>query len=685
MKNKIIAVVLAVLMIFGTSMTVFAQTQPSKKDEVVYAMADASGNIKGVYVVNSFTDKSITDYGNYSTVKNLTTSDKIDVTGGRITVNSSAEKLYYQGDMDSTDIPWNFEIKYFLDDREYSPSEIAGKSGALKIKINVTQNKNCDSSFYKGFCLQATVVLDGEKCTNIASNNATIANVGSNKQLSYIIIPDKGANLEITADVKDFEMEAISINALKMNLSLDFESDELSKETDKIKKSAKKLNKGAKKINDASDTLSDGSGKLYDGTQKISDGAGDLNDGISTLSAGVKEVRTALQTVDSKSKDVTNGSAEVLAALNQIDKSLEQIQINTSDIKKLTEASAQIKSGIDSLVYGLQKTDGGISEYYAALNKNGITDINNFVDKHKQAVTALDITDTQRALYSAYVENGNAGVVNTLATLVQSGDEEAVKLYTAYASSGDMSVITDYVTNAGKLISIETLLKADIAYIQGSNQLISSIDAQLDEQNGQIMTGALALQKNYAAFDASINSLADSLQAMASNMLTLKSAISTLAEKYALLDSGVNDYTNGVAKILVGYEQLYNGAVKSANGSATLYNSANSLVKNTAKLYDGSKKLSSGTSELCDGTSEFVDKTKDIDKTVEDKINDTVDDITGKNVQVKSFVSDKNTNISSVLFVIKTDAVEIPEKETAEFQVKPLTFWQKLIALFKKE
>ncbi len=684
MKNKIIAVVLAVLLTFGTSITAFAQTKTSKKDEVVYAMLDAKGNVTGIYTVNSFTDKSITDYGDYSSVKNLTTTDKINVLNDKITVNSTSDKMYYQGNMKSKDIPWNIDIKYYLDGNEYSPSAIAGKSGALKIKINITQNKNCDKTFYEGYCLQATVLLDSEKCTNIISNDATMANVGSNKQLSYIIMPNKGANLEISANVTDFEMQSISINALKMNLSFDFDSKSLNSQINEIKDAAKKLNNATEKVSDGSSSVNDGTSKLYDGTQKLNKGTGTLNDGINSLSLGVKTVKTALSSLNDNSNNLTNGSAEVMSALNQIDLSLAQIQIDSENITKLIEASSQIKSGIDSLVGGLNQMNGGIDQYYAELNKAGVTDINEFVNQHKQAIAALGITDTQRTLYNAYIEGDNAGVQKELGSLVQKGDNEALKLYQQYVQSGDLSVITDYITNASKLISVETLLKADIAYIQGSDKLISSIDSQLDSENGELMTGALALQKNYAAFDASINSLADSLQSMASNMLTLKSAISTLVSKYGELNNGINDYTNGVAQIFDGYGALYNGAVQSAQGSAKLYNSTSQLVKNTLKLYDGTKQLNSGATELLDGTNEFYDKAKDLNSTVEDKINKTADDITGKNVKVKSFTSDKNTSINSVLFVIKTDSIEIPEEKTTEKITEKLTFWQKLIALFKK-
>ena len=47
------------------------------------------------------------------------------------------------------------------------------------------------------------------------------------------------------------------------------------------------------------------------------------------------------------------------------------------------------------------------------------------------------------------------------------------------------------------------------------------------------------------------------------------------------------------------------------------------------------------------------------------------------------FVSDKNTKIGLVQFVMKTEGIKLPEKEKAETVEEPLTFWQRLVKLFK--
>lgn len=112
-----------------------------------------------------------------------------------------------------------------------TPDNLAGKSGKLKIKIKIEKNESCISDFYDSYALQASLTLDTENCKNITAENATMANVGADKQISYTVLPGKGLDAEITADVTDFEMDAVSINAVKMNLNIEIDDTELNYHT----------------------------------------------------------------------------------------------------------------------------------------------------------------------------------------------------------------------------------------------------------------------------------------------------------------------------------------------------------------------------------------------------------------------------------------------------------------------
>lgn len=620
-KIKIIAALVCCNMMIGNVCVAFAAEKSSEKEEVVYAIMDNDGQVTGVYVVNSFKGGNILDYGDYKSVKNLTGTEPIVQSNDKISLSSNSDMVYYQGDLKSLDIPWKIDINYYIDEKEYSADEIAGKSGKLKIKMAITQNKKCDESFWKGYALQGTVQLDSSKCTNIIAEDGTVANVGGNKQISYIILPGKEKEIEITADVKDFEMTGITINGIKLNMDLDVNSNEISSKLTEIKDAAVKLDDGAKTLKEGSSELSDGSKKLTEGSNNLNNGASTLKNGALTLNNGIGEMKDALDKLNSNSNSLNTGSVQTLNALITIQNSL-----------------------------------------------NNISEINEYIDKHNQLINSLEITNTQRVLYNAYVSGGDGAVITKISELVQTGDGEATELYTKYIQNNqDATVIQDYIEISGKLINAESLLKGDIMYINGSNALISGIQESLDSESGELMKGALLLQSNYTLFNDNISLMVDSLKGLTDNMATLKNAIDTLTYNYKTLDTGIGNYTSGVNEIVKGYNKIYAGSISIVDGTSALYDGTNNMVSGVNSLYEGVQALENGSNSLAEGTSEFRNRTQNMDSEVEDTIENAVVEVTGKDEKTISFVSDKNENVDSVLFVMKTPSIEkkeVQEKQT---------------------
>ena len=647
--NKIIAVAMAGAICGSTAFSSIslAATKSSEKEEVIYANLTSSGDIEKIYAVNIFEDKDIVDYGVYETVKNMNTMDKINYSNGKITIQNSEDKLYYQGVMkQNTQMPWTIKVRYKLDGVEYAPSELAGKSGKLEISISIKENKNCKKNFFENYALQTVVQLDTNLCENIKSDEATMANVGGLKQLTYTILPGNEKDIKITTDVTDFEMSEIQVNGINLNLGLDKDSIDTSSLTGELDK-----------LKDAVNDLDDGANELNDGAKKLDDGAVTLTDGIKTIQEGLDQL-------NSKSSSLTSGSSEVLSALKTIQSSLNNVSTSSKDLKQLSSASTSIKSGIDSLVNGLKTVDSSIDTYNSSLKKAGLNSASELAQKNKQAISALGITSTQRKLYSAYTSGGSQAVSAELAKLAQAGDSEAVALY-KQVSAGNTDAVTQYVQAAGKLISVETLLKADASYIEGRSKLINGIDAQMSTSSSQttLMSGAVSLQTNYKKFDASIQDLVSSLNNLMANMTQLKSGINKLTDNYATLDSGIKEYTSAVNKITNGYSKVYEGALDLVSGTHSLYK---------------------GTTELTDGTGEFKGETSDLDSKVDDEVDSMIDNFAGGDFEVESFVSDKNTDVDSVQFVIKTEAIKKEEVKVEEEKTEELNFWQKLLNLFRK-
>ena len=127
-------------------------------------------------------------------------------------------RVYYQGNMARAELPWLLEVTWNLNGQPMEAAQMAGASGAMELHLTTRRNPACDGAFFDTHALQITASLDTEKCRNITCEGATQANVGSMRQLSWIVLPGTEADITLTADVADFEMPALSMAGVRMQL-----------------------------------------------------------------------------------------------------------------------------------------------------------------------------------------------------------------------------------------------------------------------------------------------------------------------------------------------------------------------------------------------------------------------------------------------------------------------------------
>lgn len=229
----------------------------------------------------------------------------------------------------------------------------------------------------------------------------------------------------------------------------------------------------------------------------------------------------------------------------------------------------------------------------------------------------------------------------------------------------------------------------------GADKLNSGAEAlknglsELTKQNDSLISGAMAIQQS--SFD-SVNSQLGGMGLpllTPENYSTILSSIPNLSAVKQQLDGvvqftkGLKSYMDGVAQLSAGSSELANGTYEFKSSSSAIAASANELYNAGVELNAGIKKLRDGLAAYKDGTKELRDGTADMNSEIDDKINEILDGISGNGDKVVSFVSDKNTNVSSVQFVLKTDPVVLPDPlKTASKEPVKLNFWQRLLQLF---
>lgn len=589
--QKFTAAAMAVLLLGFTVVPAFAETASSAKEEVIYAMADASGKVTDAEAVNIFAGGDIVDYGDYSAVKPLNTNDTITQNGDQIAFSSTADKVYYQGTMKNAALPWNISIRYYLDGKEYAPQDVAGKSGALEIRFSVTKNESCGGSFYDDYALQASFTLDTERCQNIVSNGATVANVGSDKQLTYTILPGKGIDTVITADVTDFEMDAAAINGVRLNLDVDVDDTDLMDKVDELVSAIGDLDDGAWELHD-------GTEELYDATKTLNSKVGDLHSGVGDLTAGAGDLYTGL-----------------------------------------TDITAQNQQA-DQLYLG-------------------------YVKSQADSIYLAYVTTQADALYAQVAAQA------VREQLIQSGYSEAQA--DAYLQTAD-----------GQTLVAQTV--SNMTEEQKAQILNAAVAKLTDEQKKQILQGAVASlteEQKAEIREAYIQQMmaSDDVTSQINAAVATVSAAKQVSELKGQLDSygvfyqGLVAYTDAVSSAAAGAKSL-------KLNMDTLYSNTGKLKLSVGELSDVVGELYDGTGELTDGTTEFVDKTSDMDTQISDEIDSMTASLSGGDGDAESFVSEKNTNVNTVQFVIKTAAIEKAETTTDNtVESAPLTFWQKLLRL----
>lgn len=100
-------------------------------------------------------------------------------------------------------------------------------------------------------------------------------------------------------------------------------------------------------------------------------------------------------------------------------------------------------------------------------------------------------------------------------------------------------------------------------------------------------------------------------------------------------------------------------------------------------MRNGIGKLNTGAKDLYAGTSELNDAAAGLPNDIQAEIDELIASYDKSGFVPVSFVSEKNTSVSAVQFVLKTPPIEPPEAiQPAAAAPAKLTFWQKLLSLF---
>lgn len=402
------------------------------KEETVYVNAAADGSKTKVtvsdWLKNAGVENVLNDQSDLTGIVNVKGDEKFEQSNGAVTWNTNGKDIYYQGTTEK-ELPVGVKLTYYLDGKEMAPSELAGKSGKLKIRIDYTNNakqmtkiNGKKEEIYSPFVMVTGMILPEEKFSNVVIDNGKVISDGarsivlgvgmpgmreslgldeeeSSSAVEDIRLPE---SLEITADVTDFSMDSTFTVALSdllddLNLNDTDNLDDVMSSLDELEDAALKLVSGSKELSNGVDKLGssytefdEGIGTLKEGIDALDMGASDLSDGIQQYTKGTDTLNAGIQKYMGKDGDLNVQVTEYVDGVNKVVKG----------VQNYTDGTVALANGIQAYIAGEEQIAAGAKELSSL--KTGLSAIQKAITQLNEAVDGKG--ETSQDIYKASKE-----------------------------------------------------------------------------------------------------------------------------------------------------------------------------------------------------------------------------------------------------------------------------------------
>lgn len=528
------------------------------KDESVYLISDANGNVNKTIVVDHLKNKdkkdTLEDASNLSDIENVKGKEKFTQSGDKLTWQAGGKDIYYQGTA-TEEPPVTQKVTYYLDGKEISPEDLAGKSGKVKIRFDYTNttsytetvNGEKQTVSVPFAAITGLVLGDGFENIEVTNGKAEVSD-SSSVVLGYALpglndslgIKDGDLDgdvnipeyMEMTADVKNFSMPAAMtfvVNASDYVSTDGIDTSDLDDMINDLKDASTQLQDGSKTLAEGTDTLADGLSTLQSKLGTFASGVGTLQSGLKTYTDGVSTLSGGLNKLNSNVPTLSNG----ITTLNSSAKSLNDgvALLNATVSAKFTDSEKktlldQVHSTLESQKSEIEKqAQTTVASQKTAIQKQAQSAVDlqkTDIQKQAQSTVADQKEDIEKKAQAA-VDDQKEQIKSVAAETVKQQETEIKNQAASAVEQEFTSGKTDYITNEAKkqLASIKPVIESGVKaqFVQKmaeKNSAITDYDSAKTffDQNVGMKDGAAEACVN-EQIDTIINNLAGSVASTA--------------------------------------------------------------------------------------------------------------------------------------------------------------------------
>ena len=646
-NNKVILKVISGTLLcsmVGYTLPVFAYT----KDETVYSKLDSDGNnyktIVSTHIKNTENADLINDLSDLLNVKNTSGDETYTQDGNKFVWNANKNDIYYQGES-SKELPIECNVKYELDGKELSASEIAGKSGKVKITLQYTnkEERTVDINgkkvkMYVPFVVVAGTIIENENARNIEVSSGKVVDDGSKTVVVGMAMPglqeslglsddevEIPSNVEITMDATNFETSSIMSYVTPKVL----EEDDL-----KVFDNLDEIYGQVNTLQTSMNQIQDGANTLKDGTTELATGANTLKDGVTTAYNGAQTISSE---VAKSTQSLKNDKSEALDS-----KTLESIKKQAAESSKLTyEQKAQIKEQAQTSAVLTEKQKAEIKD---------------------QAAKNAKLTDAQKARITTIAKQEAVLNKDQEAQITEKAKDEA-----QLTEAQKMAIIANAQANYPAITEAEKTLLLVTAQNTATQTAVNTALATAENTAKQTAVAtALAVAQKVAIETAETTAVE-----IAQQIATQTAITTALTTAQSTATTTAMQTSTTVAK-QVGNQAKRTFTSQVVSQMNTLGNGLNQLTFGLSELNNGATTLANGTNQVNDGATTLSDGIKTFNeegiKKICNYINGDVKDLTTRAQKLTDLSKDYNNftmldgeNDGEVKFIMIAEAVKKQE------------------------
>ena len=504
-------------------------------DEAYYAMTDYYGNLTDGSVVKSYRTNGIatlTDYGDYDEIINLTDGTAPARNGGKTTFRLDEKTLpgtfYFEGKTAKPfqQLPWTISMSYTLNGVPTKAEDLAGQAGVVEIRLDIVPNERASEYARNNYTLEAMAIFNQDDILSLEAPGAQVQLIGNLRAVLFLGLPGEECHYTIRVGSEDFAFGGMTFLMVPATLSQLEEIAKLSERKDDLEDNYNKLSgsmdslldamaaltgslnasaNGLDQLNKARGIFSNGKDVIYSGTDALRDDLSNLADVLEPVEGQIEALSKTISDSKSTLRSMTNTVSDLKGDLKDVESALRDLEDGTGDARKVFSALGSLRKSLKALQEALRgtvkDTSGKLDETIDKNQNVGSTTVNQVKEAHSAYTSDRETYFT--IILKKQGSNDAAGTAKNAAAKVQQNESVAALETELAIYKGKLEAAKSSLATAqGELQKLkESGVGDDDPRVITLNENIKELEAGIKKLEAGIeqLEGVIALEEAYQA------------------------------------------------------------------------------------------------------------------------------------------------------------------------------------------